>query len=114
VIDEYAPHHLGRDAEEVCTILPLHVVLIHQSHIRLMNEGGRLQRVSWLFSTQITRGLPAQFIVDQRHQFIERFLIFRHLVSIEEFHAKAQRQTQSGKEITNHLRGFASSLCAFA
>ena len=50
VIDEYASHHLGSDAEEVCAILPLHVALIHQAHVSLMNQGGCLQCVSCLFA----------------------------------------------------------------
>jgi hypothetical protein len=46
VIDEKAPHDLCGHGEKVRAVLPAHLPLIDQLQIRLMDEGGRLKRVS--------------------------------------------------------------------
>jgi hypothetical protein len=45
VVDEDAPHHLGRHSEEVRAILPIGVSLIDESEVRLVDQGRRLQDV---------------------------------------------------------------------
>ena len=75
VIDEYAPHQLGGNAEEMGAILPSGVSLIDELQIRLVDERGWLQRVTGTFAAQIVTRETAQFVVNQRHQFLERRLV---------------------------------------
>jgi hypothetical protein len=49
-------------------ILPVHAILAGESDVRLVDEGGRLQRVVWPFAAQIARGAAAQLAVNQRQQ----------------------------------------------
>src|ERR1044072_8366808 len=66
---------MRRDAEGVWAILPLHVALVYQAHVSLVNQGGCLQCVTGLFSSEITRGLAAQFLVNGGHQLVECFFV---------------------------------------
>ena len=56
-------------------ILPLGVSLIDEPEIRLVDECSRLERVVGAFAAQIVTREPAQFVVNQRHQFLERRLV---------------------------------------
>ena len=67
-----APHHLRGDAEELGPVLPVHFMLIDQTQINLVHQGGRLQRVSRAFPVEEADGLPVQLVVDQRKQRFER------------------------------------------
>jgi hypothetical protein len=49
-------------------------MLRHQAQIRFMNYGGGLQRLSRAFVSKIMIRQPAQLVVDERRQHIERFL----------------------------------------
>jgi hypothetical protein len=71
VIDQNAPHHPGRDAEEMRTMLPIDGALFDEAEVRLVDQGGRLQRVARPLLAKLTRGDPAQLGVDQREQAIE-------------------------------------------
>ena len=53
VIDQDAPHHLRRQAEEVRPILPVDAILAGESDVGLVDERGRLQRVVWPFAAQM-------------------------------------------------------------
>jgi hypothetical protein len=66
-VDQDAAHHLRRHAEELPTVLPRGVVLRHQSKVRLMDERGRLQRVSEAFPPEIRCRPAAKLLIDQRH-----------------------------------------------
>src|SRR6266404_6758298 len=33
MVDQYAPHHLGRNCEEMGPILPLHALVVHKTHV---------------------------------------------------------------------------------
>jgi hypothetical protein len=45
MIDENPAHRLSRNAEEVCTVLPLHRSLVDDLEIRLVHKRCRSQRV---------------------------------------------------------------------
>ena len=45
VVDEDAAHDLCRDTEEVRAILPIDLALVNEPHVRLMDQGRRLQGV---------------------------------------------------------------------
>ena len=46
VIDENPPHHAGGDAEEVCAVAPLDLLLIDQPDVCFVDQGGWLQRMA--------------------------------------------------------------------
>ena len=63
-----APHHLRGDAKEMRPILPVHVMLINETQVNLVHQGGWLQRVSLAFPAEEADGLSMQLFVDQRKQ----------------------------------------------
>ena len=58
VIDQNTPHNLRRDGEEVRTIGPMHVPLIDETNVSLVNQRGSLQRVILPFPAHVTAGKP--------------------------------------------------------
>jgi hypothetical protein len=70
-----APHHLGSEAEELCTIFPVYLALVNKPEVNIVHQGGGLKRVTGGLATEKAHGLPVQFIIDQRHQFLERWAI---------------------------------------
>ena len=58
--------------EEVRPVLQRHAVDIHQSKVDLMNERGRLKGVPRRFAAEMAARHPAQFVVDERDQAVER------------------------------------------
>ncbi len=44
-VDQDAAHDLRRHAEEMCAVLPLHILPVDQPHVGLVDERGRLQDV---------------------------------------------------------------------
>jgi hypothetical protein len=75
VVHEDAPHHLRRDAEELSTVLPHHRPLIDKTKIRLVDEGGRLQRVVRPFLAKVSRSAAAKLLINDRHQSVARVAI---------------------------------------
>src|SRR5262249_41052 len=74
VIDHYSTHHPGDYSEEVRAVLQLQVLIDHPQ-ICFMNQRRGLKSVIIPLFAQIARGHPAQFVVDQIHQVVERFLV---------------------------------------
>jgi hypothetical protein len=66
MVDEDAPHHLRRDPEELCAILP-GGALIDESQIGLIDQRRRLQCVIPPFASQVGGGPPVEFVVDDRY-----------------------------------------------
>ena len=56
VVDQDAPHHLRGDAEEVRATLPGDAILAGEPEVRLVDQGGGLQRVVRPFAAKIRRG----------------------------------------------------------
>ena len=75
VIDQNAPHNLRRDREEVRTIGPLHVLLIHETNVSFIDERGGLKGVALSFPAHVAARESVQFVVDQRIQLVERGLV---------------------------------------
>jgi hypothetical protein len=46
VIDQYPSHRLSRDSEKVRTVLPVHVALIDEFQIGLIDQRRRLKSVT--------------------------------------------------------------------
>jgi hypothetical protein len=77
MIHENAAHELGGDAEKLRPVLPLDAGLIHHPQIRFMHESGGLKGMVASLPLQVLAGETAQFLVNQRHQLLGRFLITR-------------------------------------
>ena len=75
VVDQDLPHKLRGDGKKMRTILPLRQVLLRHAYVRFMNQRGALQGVIGAFFLKIAAGDAVEFVVDERHQQIERGLI---------------------------------------
>src|SRR4026207_2405351 len=71
MIDEHAPHHLRRDPEELCAILPGRA-LIDESQIGLIDQRRRLQRVIPPFASQVGGSPPVELVVHDWYQLVSR------------------------------------------
>ena len=54
-------------------VFPVHLALINQLQIRLVDQSGRLKRVALTFAAQETGCLTMKFLINERQQFIQRF-----------------------------------------
>jgi len=68
MIDQDAPHHLGRHAIELQAILPRDAPLPDEAEIRFVDECGGLKRVILAFLPQVAGGLSPQLAVDERQE----------------------------------------------
>lgn len=75
VIHENPSHCLRRDSKELRAVLPVDRVLPHQTHVRLIDERRRLERVvAPLVPEKACRYAP-QLVVDERQQALECFAV---------------------------------------
>ena len=66
-LDEDAPHGLGCGGEEVSAAVSLLDLLrVHEAQVRLVDQGGGLQRLARFLLGQLRRRQLAQLVVDQR------------------------------------------------
>jgi len=79
LFDEDLAHGSRRGAEEVAPALPAGVRLPHQAKVRLVDQGGRLQRLPRAQLLGQRRSQAAQFVVDRRQQVRRRPGLLRHL-----------------------------------
>src|SRR5437763_4692816 len=75
VIDEYAPHDLGCNREEMGPILPLHALIVHQTHVGFVHQVSRLQRVAWALALYIAVSQAAELFINDGRQAVERALV---------------------------------------
>jgi hypothetical protein len=68
VVYEDPAHHLGRHAEKLRPILPPDARLVDQPQVGFVNERGRLQGVGGALASEVIRGLPSKFVVDERQE----------------------------------------------
>jgi hypothetical protein len=70
-VDEDAAHGLGRGGEEVAAAVPeLGLFHVHESEIRLMDQGRGLQRLAGLFLSEPLGREFAELLVDQRQELL--------------------------------------------
>ena len=72
MIDQDPAHHLRRDTEEMCSILPVTFPLIGKPHVRLVNQGGWLQGVVGPLVAKLSRRNASELGIDKRQQLVER------------------------------------------
>src|SRR5262249_31173041 len=106
LLDEDPPHRLRRGGEEMASTLPtLSNVDVHESHVSLMDERGRLQRLAWTFLRHLRPGEPSKLLVHQREQALGGELIStfglleitRYIVHAREFKRVGYRIQPKGK-----------------
>jgi hypothetical protein len=93
-IDQYAPHHLRGETEELRPILPDRPLLVDQSEIRLMHQLGWLERCLRGFAPQTVGGAKPKLTINQWHELIPRRQIAvapgaeqrRHIVARRRWH----------------------------
>ena len=56
-------------------VLPFHLRQIAQSQIGFVNQGGGLERVAAGLTIDRPLGKPVEFVVNHRHQLIQRRLV---------------------------------------
>ena len=59
---------LRRDAEEMCSVLPVALPLVDKPHVRLVNQGRGLQRVVGPLVAKLSRRDTAELRIDERQQ----------------------------------------------
>ena len=75
MLHQNAPHHLGRNREEMRAILPLHALVIHQAHVGFIDQRGGLQAVPRALALHVAARQTAQFVINDGSQLFERALV---------------------------------------
>jgi len=70
MVNENAAHALGSGAKEVRAVLPGQVPGSNKPQPSFVDERGGLQRMTGGFVRHLVRGEAAEFLIDQREQFI--------------------------------------------
>ena len=74
-IRQNAPHQLGANSKEMRPVVPTHLSDIDQPQIDFVDECRGLESVTGTFSGHVVPRRPVQFLVHQRHKFLQRLLI---------------------------------------
>ena len=72
VIDKDAPHRLGRDRQEMISVLPQDLALVDKFYKGFVNKGGRLQRMFRTLVLKVGGRPPAKVLVDTVYHLVER------------------------------------------
>src|SRR5262252_7509978 len=75
VVNQDAPHCLGRNRKKMGAILPVNGALVDQFEISLVNQGGGFQCLLMVLTMKILVRHSSQFAVDDRQQLAEGLLI---------------------------------------
>ena len=72
LVNQYAPHGLRGDGEEVRAVLPTHAALVNESHVSFVDERGGLQSVVGALAAHVAVREPVQLLLNEREQLVER------------------------------------------
>ena len=72
VLHQNAPHHLRRHREEMGAILPLHALIAHEAHVRLIHQRRRLQAMAGTLAPHVAARQPVELVIHDRGQPFER------------------------------------------
>lgn len=72
MIDQNAPHGLGRNGKEVAPILGLQTLALRQSHVRLMDQRRCPERVAGVLRAQLRPRKGTKLFVNQGEQAVQR------------------------------------------
>ena len=59
----------------MCPVLPVHVSLVYELQVGLVNQSRGLHRVAGPLAPHVVMGQAVQLVIDQGHQLVERCLI---------------------------------------
>ena len=65
----------ARHREEVRTVLPPHLIDLHELQVGLVHECGGLESVALALPAHVAARQPAELVVDERREGVERSLI---------------------------------------
>ena len=68
MVDENAPHQLGRNGEEVAFVFPLNMLLFDEPEVGFIYQCGGLKGVVGPLSKQIGSSQAAKFVIDERNE----------------------------------------------
>src|ERR1017187_4464999 len=71
VVNQNAPHQLARNREKMGAILPLHALVIHQSHVGFVDQGGGLQAMTGALTFHVASRQAVKFVIDDWSQAVE-------------------------------------------
>ena len=74
-VDENAPHDPGRHTEKMRSVLPLYVVPVHESHVHLVDQRGRLEDVTASLACHLPRSHAVQFLLHERRKGVQGALV---------------------------------------
>jgi len=72
VIDENAAHEARGQRQEMCAILPADAAKVDEPNESLVDESRCLQRVIVTLAAHLDAGETAEFLMNDRDQFVER------------------------------------------
>ena len=75
IFHQNAPHQLGRNGEEMGSILPLHALIIHEAHVGFVDQGGSLQAVAGALVFHVAARQAAKLVIDDGGQPVEGALV---------------------------------------
>ena len=113
-IDEHAPHHPGRDAEKVLSVLPVDRIPSEQAEAQLVDQRRGLKTDVGALANQATGRHAVELVVDKGHHAIEGVFVplapgakqRRHLAAIrnswQSAHAGDRGQSSRGNERACH------------
>jgi len=75
VLNQNLSHQLGANRKEISAVLKVHRVLLRQTEIGFVYESGGLHRVVWTLFSDVVMGYATEFVVNQRYEAAQGFLI---------------------------------------
>src|ERR1700722_3716291 len=75
VFHQNAPHHLGRDREEMGAILPFHALIIRQAQVGFIYQSRGLQTVTGALPPHVAARQPVELCINDGGQLFERALV---------------------------------------
>ena len=73
MVNEHPPHQPRGNREEVCPILPVDALRVHQPHVRLVHQRSGLQRVTRPLVPHAPFGDAVQLGLQERDEPVQRF-----------------------------------------
>src|SRR5258708_7243319 len=106
MVDQDAPHDVGRCAKEMSTVLPVNLVVSGQPHISFVDQGAGMKRVPVSCPTHVVAGEAVQLLINQWDE-----LFFRLLVALLYFGQKqgnGVRRIVRRSRVSRHVRASTS------
>jgi len=68
VLNQNAPHQLGRNRKKMSAVLPIHPLVIHQAHVGFIDQSGGLQAMTGALTFHVASGKAVEFVIDDWSQ----------------------------------------------